>query len=104
MGEGRGPAQLMFLKSRTRVVLYAKGAMTYFSAPIGILKAELIKRAVFFLRRAVCVLKETQVDEAIWTLAATYRLAACLFDLGQTNGRPEVCNAKSNTDWTCDHS
>lgn len=34
--------------------------MTYFSAPIGILKAELIKRAVFFLRRAVCVLKETQ--------------------------------------------
>ena len=71
------------LKNRTGVVLYAKGVMTYFSAPVGILNAELIKRAVFFLRRAVDVLKETQGDEAIWTLCATYRLAVCLFDLGQ---------------------
>lgn len=59
--------------------------MTYFSAPVGILNAELIKRAAFFLRRAVNVLKETQGEEALWTIAATYRLAVCLFDLGQFN-------------------
>lgn len=71
--------------------------MNYFSAPIGILNAWLIQRAVSF-GRAVNVLKETQGDEAISTLAATYRLTVCLFDLGQTNGRPEVCNPESKTD------
>lgn len=90
--------------NRTGAVLHAKGVMTYFSATVGILNAELIKRAVFFLRGAVDVLKETQGDEAIWTLCAMYRLAVCLFDLGQTDGRPEVCIAEFKTDWTCDHS
>lgn len=83
MKRERGTAQLTLPENRTGVVLYAKGVMTYFSAPVGILNAELIKRAVFFLQRAVNVLKETQGDEALWTIAATYRLAVCLFDLGQ---------------------
>lgn len=57
--------------------------MTYFCAPNRIPHPEVIKEALKFFRRAVSVLEQTHGPEAIWTLAATYRMAVCLFDLGE---------------------
>ncbi|KAG6354302.1 hypothetical protein INS49_004907 [Diaporthe citri] len=67
----------------TGIVLFAKGAVTYFRPPNTIPSAEVIKEALKFFRRAVTVLEQTHGHEAIWTLAATYRMAVCLFDLGR---------------------
>lgn len=67
----------------TGIVLFAKGVVTYFRAPNTIPNAEVVKDALKFFRRAVSVLEKTHGREAIWTLAATYRMAVCLFDLGE---------------------
>lgn len=70
-------------ENRTGIVLFAKGVVTYFRAPNTIPNAEVVKDALKFFRRAVSVLEKTHGREAIWTLAATYRMAVCLFDLGE---------------------
>lgn len=66
---------------RTGVVLYAMGKLVHFSATQK--RPEVVGEALKFLRRAVTVLEETHGDEAVFTLAATYRMAACLFDLNE---------------------
>lgn len=57
------------------------GSAHWFSTPSK--SFSVLREALGFLRRAVSVLKETHGDEAFWTLAATYRLAVCLYDLEQ---------------------
>lgn len=64
-------------------MLFAKGVVTYFHAPNTVPNAEVVKKALGFFQRAVVVLEKTHGREAIWTLAATYRMAVCLFDLGE---------------------
>lgn len=59
--------------------------MTYFSTPTELRDAKIVEKALSFLRRAVDVLNYTHGAEALWTLAATYRMAVCLFDLGEYN-------------------
>lgn len=68
---------------RTGVILFAKGAITYFSPPNELRDTNSVETALSFLKRAVYVLQKTHGREALWTLAATYRMAVCLFDLGR---------------------
>lgn len=43
--------------------------------------ARRLPEALGLLRRAVAVLEETHGEDAAFTLAATYRIAVCLFNL-----------------------
>ena len=53
--------------------------MTYFSTYEK--PPQVVREALDLVRRAVAVLQETHGEEALWTLAATYRMAVCLYDL-----------------------
>lgn len=74
---------LTLVDNRTGIILFAKGTITYFGGTNGLRDNNSVKEALSFLKRAVYALQKTHGREALWTLAATYRMAVCLFDLGR---------------------
>ncbi|POS77959.1 hypothetical protein DHEL01_v203645 [Diaporthe helianthi] len=64
---------------QTGIVLYAMGTVTYFSTPDP--STASLREALGFLRQAIDVLTVTHGKQALWTLAASYRMAVCYYDL-----------------------
>lgn len=52
-----------FVDDRTGIILFAKGAITYFGGTNGLRNTNSIKKAFFFLKRAVYVLQKTHGPE-----------------------------------------
>lgn len=57
---------LTFVYDRTGVVLFAKGAITYFGGMNGVWDTNSVKKALYFLKRAVFVLQKTHGLEVLW--------------------------------------
>ncbi|KAL1858849.1 hypothetical protein Daus18300_009847 [Diaporthe australafricana] len=59
----------------TGIVMFAMGSV--------MARGRRLPEALDLLRRAVDVLEQTHGEDAVFTLAATYRMAVCLFDLAK---------------------